>query len=200
MGVVYEATSLRSGRRVALKLLVFPPLLPEAERVALIIRFAREARALATVRHPSVVQIFEVGEVNGQPFMAMEYLDGINAREWLTRHGRMTPQETAALGVQLCDALATVHAAQIVHRDIKPDNLVLQPDGPIRVTDLGTAGLEVEASLTRTGGLIGSPAYMAPEQILGGAVDHRSDLFATGVTLYQMLTGELPFQGASIME
>src|SRR5207247_10556389 len=131
----YEARWLRSGRRVALKLLIFPPLLPDAEREALIVRFAGEARALASVRHPHVVEVYDVGEVDGQPFMAMEYLAGINAREWLARHGPLSPEETSALGIQLCEALSAVHAAQIVHRDIKPDNLVLQPDGSIRLTD-----------------------------------------------------------------
>jgi eukaryotic-like serine/threonine-protein kinase len=206
MGVVYEATSLvahgsaPAGRRVALKLLVFPPLLPEQERAALIVRFAREARALASVRHPYVVEVFDVGEFNGQPYLAMEYLAGSNARDRLLRHGPMPADAVVSLGAQLCEALAAVHAAGIVHRDIKPDNVVLEADGSIRLTDFGIARMEVEASLTRTGGLIGSPAYMAPEQILGGAVDARADLFSTGVTLYQMLTGELPFQGASIME
>jgi serine/threonine protein kinase len=206
MGVVFEATAPQplgaapAGRRVALKLLVFPPLLPEEERASLIVRFAREARALAAVRHPSVVDVFEVGEFKGQPYLAMEYLAGSNAREWLLRHGPMPAAAVVALGEQLCDALAAVHAAGIVHRDIKPDNVVLEADGTIRLTDFGIARMEVEASLTRTGGLIGSPAYMAPEQILGGAVDARADLFSTGVTLYQMLTGELPFQGVSIME
>lgn len=206
MGVVYEATTLQPlvtgpiGRRVALKLLIFPPLLPEGERAALIIRFAREARALAAVRHPGVVDVFEVGEHEGQPFLVMEYLAGLNAREWLLRHGPMPEEAVAAVGEQLCDALAAVHAAGIVHRDIKPDNVVLEADGSIRLTDFGIARMEVDASLTRTGGLIGSPAYMAPEQILGGLVDARADLFSTGVTLYQMLTGELPFQGSGIME
>ncbi len=206
MGIVYEATADRPlgavpvGGRVALKLLVFPPLLPEGERAALIVRFAREARALAAVRHPNVARVFEVGEVEGQPFMAMEFLVGPNAREWLLRHGPMPPAEAVAFGTQLCDALAAVHAAGIIHRDVKPDNVVLEPDGTVRLTDFGIARMEVEASLTRTGGLVGSPAYMAPEQILGGAIDARSDLFSAGVTLYQMLTGELPFGGAHLME
>ncbi len=206
MGVVYEAVSvhpaghLPADQRVALKLLVFPPLLPPEEREALIVRFAREARALAAVRHPFVVQVFDIGELEGQPYMVMEYLEGLNAREWLLRHGPMPVDAVTAVGQQLCEALDAVHAAGIVHRDIKPDNVVLEAGGTVRLTDFGIARMEVEASLTRTGGLIGSPAYMAPEQILGGAVDARSDLFSAGVMLYQLLTGELPFQGASIME
>jgi serine/threonine protein kinase len=200
MGVVYEARHRVSGRRVALKLLVFPPLLPAVERDALIVRFAREARALAVVRHRNVVAVHEVGEVGGQPFMAMEYLVGVNAREWLLRHGKMDAGAVVALGEQLSDALSAVHNAGIIHRDVKPDNLVLEPDGTLRLTDFGIARMEVEASLTRTGGLVGSPAYMSPEQILGGLVDTRSDLFSAGVTLYQMLTGALPFQGSHLME
>jgi serine/threonine-protein kinase len=206
MGVVYEAIAMRpagalpTGERVALKLLVFPPLLPPEEREALIVRFAREARALATVRHPFVVQVFDIGEIEGQPYLAMELLSGLNARKYLRRHGPMPLERVLDLGRKLCEALSAVHAAGIVHRDIKPENVVLEEDGSIRLTDFGVARLELEASLTRTGGLIGSPAYMAPEQILGGAVDARADLFSTGVMLYQMLTGELPFQGASLME
>jgi serine/threonine-protein kinase len=112
----------------------------------------------------------------------------------------MPAEQVVSLGGQLCEALDAVHGAGIVHRDIKPENLVLEPDGRLRLTDFGIARMEVEASITRTGGLLGSPAYMAPEQILGGAVDARSDLFSAGVALYQMLTGELPFQGASLVE
>src|SRR5947209_7103149 len=114
MGVVFEATALHpldtgpAGRRVALKLLVFPPLLPDEERASLIVRFAREARALASVRHPGVVNVFEVGEFKGQPYLAMEYLAGCNARDWLLRHGPMPAEAVVALGEQLCDALAAV--------------------------------------------------------------------------------------------
>jgi eukaryotic-like serine/threonine-protein kinase len=200
MGIVFEAIHRPSGRQVALKLLVFPPLIPDEEREGLIARFAREARALASVRHPHVVSVHDVGIVDGQPFMAMEYLVGMNAREWLHRHGPMPPGDLVRIGCQLCSALEAVHAAGIVHRDVKPDNVVLTEDGSVRLTDFGIARMEVEASLTRTGGLIGSPAYMAPEQILGGTVDARSDLFSAGVTLYQLLTGELPFQGTQLME
>src|SRR5439155_21508871 len=137
------------GRRVALKLLVFPPLLPEEERAALILRFAREARALASVRHPYVVDVFDVGEFNGQPYLAMEYLAGSNARDRLLRHGPMPPDAVVSLGAQLCEALAAVHAAGIVHRDIKPDNVVLQADGSIRLTDFCIARMGVDASLPR---------------------------------------------------
>jgi eukaryotic-like serine/threonine-protein kinase len=200
MGIVFEAIHRPSGRQVALKLLVFPPLIPDEEREGLIARFAREARALASVRHPHVVSVHDVGIVDGPPFMAMEYLVGMNAREWLHRHGPMPPGDLVRIGCQLCSALEAVHAAGIVHRDVKPDNVVLTEDGSVRLTDFGIARMEVEASLTRTGGLIGSPAYMAPEQILGGTVDARSDLFSAGVTLYQLLTGELPFQGTQLME
>jgi eukaryotic-like serine/threonine-protein kinase len=200
MGIVFEAMHRPTARRVALKLLVFPPLIPDEERDGLITRFAREARALASVRHRGVVAVHDIGIVDGQPFMAMEYLVGLNAREHLHRHGPMAPADVIRIGSELCDALEAVHAAGIVHRDVKPDNLVLTADGTVRLTDFGIARMEVEASLTRTGGLIGSPAYMAPEQILGGAVDARTDLFSTGVTLYQLLTGELPFQGSQLME
>lgn len=197
VGVVFEAES-PAGQSAAVKIIVPPPLLPEAERDSLRARFLREARALSVVDHPNVVRIYEYGEEGGYLFLAMELLQGENLRQLLAR-GPVPPAEAAELAVQLCAALDAVHHAGIVHRDVKPENLVLS-QGRVKLTDFGVAWMENEATLTRTGGVLGSPAYMSPEQILGKAVDRRSDLFSAAATLYQLLAGSLPFEGSGLME
>lgn len=199
MGVVYEAES-PAGEVVALKVLVPSPLLSEVDRTALYQRFLREARSLSRVDHPNVVRIHEVGEAAGRPYLAMEFLDGENLRGILTRSGPLPPEFAAAIGGQLLEALEAVHHAGIVHRDVKPENVVVLRDGRVKLADFGIARVESEATLTRTGGILGSPAYMSPEQILGKPVDRRSDLFSTAVTLYQLLADRLPFAGGSLME
>jgi serine/threonine protein kinase len=198
VGVVFEADS--EAGPVALKVVEPSPLLGPEEAAALRARFVREARALAAVRHPNVVGIREAGESDGRLYLAMELLVGENLRQVLARQGRLAPADVVAVGRQLCAALEAVHHAGIVHRDVKPENLILQADGGVKLTDFGIAWMQNEATLTRTGGVLGSPAYMAPEQILGKGVDARADLFAACATLYQLLTGELPFPGESLME
>jgi eukaryotic-like serine/threonine-protein kinase len=199
MGVVFEA---RDGedRPVALKVLMPPPLLTSEELQSLERRFLREARALSSVDHPNVVRVFGFGGDAGRLFLAMELLDGQNLRQVLIASGALVAPQAAAVMVQLCDALEAVHHAGIVHRDIKPENVVLLADGSVKLTDFGVAWVENEATLTRTGGVLGSPAYMSPEQILGRPVDRRSDLFSAAVTLYQLLADRLPFAGANLVE
>jgi serine/threonine-protein kinase len=199
VGVVFEALDA-TGRRVAVKVLGVPALLAEADRAALRMRFFREARAMAAVDHPGVVRIHEVGEAQGHLYLAMEFLEGENLRQALTRRGALPAAEAVAVLLQLCDALDAVHHAGIVHRDVKPENVVVQPGGGVKLADFGIAWVENEATLTRTGGILGSPAYMSPEQILARPVDRRSDLFSAAVTLYQLLADRLPFSGAGLME
>jgi eukaryotic-like serine/threonine-protein kinase len=199
MGVVFEARGPQ-GDAVALKVLVPSPLLPEAERAALHARFLRESRALAAVDHPNVVRIYEAGEADGRLYLAMELVKGENLRELLARSGALPPARAVALVEQLLHALEAAHHAGIVHRDVKPENVLVLADGSVKLMDFGVAWMEQEATLTRTGGILGSPAYMSPEQILGQPVDRRSDLFSTAVTLYQLLTDRLPFQGSGLME
>lgn len=199
MGVVFEAQAPNEGI-VALKLLVPPPLLPAAEREALQHRFTREARALSAVDHPNVVRVHEFGEAAGNFYLAMEFLDGTNLRELLSGRGALPPAEAVPIAVQLCRALEAVHHAGIVHRDVKPENVIVLRDGTAKLTDFGVAWVENEATLTRTGGILGSPAYMSPEQILGRPVDRRSDVFSAAATLYQLLAGRLPFTGSGLME
>ena len=199
VGIVFEGVAA-DGAPAAIKVVVPPPLLPPAEAEALRLRFFREARAMASVRHPNVTRILDVGEQDGRLYLAMELLSGENLREIVARQGPLAPEAVVRVGLQLCDALEAVHHAGIVHRDVKPENLVILPDGTAKLTDFGVAWMENEATLTRTGGVIGSPAYMAPEQILGRTIDQRSDLFSVAATLYQAAADSLPFAGGTLME
>jgi serine/threonine-protein kinase len=199
VGVVFEALT-PDGRPAAVKIVVPPALLSAEDQEALRARFFREARAMAAVQHPNVARILDVGEDAGHLFLAMELLTGENLRELVLREGALPPATVVAVGTQLCEALDAVHHAGIVHRDVKPENVVLLADGTAKLTDFGVAWMENEATLTRTGGVLGSPAFMAPEQILGRATDRRADLFSAAATLYQMATGALPFTGNSLLE
>lgn len=199
VGVVFEGRRA-DGQAAAVKVVMPPALLSPEDRDALRARFFREARAMAAVKHPNVTRIFDVGEENGRLYLAMELLEGENLRQMVARAGPLPAAAVIAIGVQLCEALDAVHHAGIVHRDVKPENLVVLPDGTAKLTDFGVAWMENEATLTRTGGVLGSPAYMAPEQILGKPVDRRADLFSACATLYQLASGSLPFEGASLME
>ena len=199
VGVVYEVRDPEE-HRLALKLLSWPVGMQAEDQETFRRRFLREARALSAIQHPNVVRIHDAGEAEGKLYLAMEFLDGENLRHRLTRTGAIPPAEAIPLLLQLCDALEAVHQAGIIHRDVKPENVVVMSDGAVKLTDFGVAWMENEATLTRTGGVLGSPAYMSPEQVLGKPVDRRSDVYSLAVTLYQVLTGSLPFQGGSILE
>jgi serine/threonine protein kinase len=199
VGVVFEALTA-DGLPAAVKIVIPPALLSAEDQEALRARFFREARAMAAVQHPNVARIFDVGEDGGRLFLAMELLTGENLRELVLREGALPPATVIAVGTQLCESLDAVHHAGIVHRDVKPENVVLLADGTAKLTDFGVAWMENEATLTRTGGVLGSPAFMAPEQILGRATDRRADLFSAAATLYQIAAGSLPFTGNSLLE
>ncbi|MBK6684465.1 MAG: protein kinase [Deltaproteobacteria bacterium] len=189
MGVVYEAIDERDDTRVALKVLL-PHAAEEAEGL---LRFKREFRALARLRHPNIVRVLDAGLENDVPFLAMEFVDGKDAR----RHLRTLPEgaareaELKRLLRQLFGALAHIHARRIVHRDLKPENILISTDGRVKLMDFGVARLL--RAPTGSSGLLGTFAYMAPEQVTGGEIDGRSDLYAVGVFLYEILTGEYPF-------
>lgn len=199
MGVVLEARDEQDAV-VALKLLSLPTALPEAESEALQARFLREGRALSAVNHPNVVQVYQAGEAEGHFFLAMEFLDGESLRQLLARSGPLSPERVTEIGVQLLHALDAVHQAGIIHRDVKPENVVVLRSGEVKLTDFGVVWMQNEATLTRTGGMLGSPAYMSPEQILARPLDPRSDQFSAAAALYQLLTDRLPFPGAGLME
>lgn len=200
MGAVYKARQKRLGRIVALKIL--PPRLQADASFA--DQFVREAQALAKLHHPHIVTLFEFGETGGLYYFLMELVDGLSLRE-LIIHRRLSPSEALAIVPQICDALQYAHDRGIVHRDIKPDNILLNQQGEVKIADFGVARLiaaaadnvprEVRISETDTeaGRIIGTPHYMAPEQAANpGEVDHRADIYALGVVFYQMLTGEMP--------
>jgi len=191
MGAVYKARQPGLDRLVALKIL--PPQVASGPGFSE--RFNREARALARLSHPNIVAVHEFGQVNGLPFFIMEFVDGLNLRQ-LERTRKLSAREALQIVPQICEALQFAHDEGIVHRDIKPDNILLDKKGRVKIADFGIAklmGRETEADLTATKGIIGTPNYMAPEQVeKPETVDHRADIFALGVVFYEMLTGELP--------
>lgn len=191
MGAVYKARQPELNRFVALKIL--PP--QAASGPGFAERFNREARALARLSHANIVAVHEFGQVNGLPFFIMEFVDGLNLRQ-LERTRKLSAREALQIVPQICEALQFAHDEGIVHRDIKPENILLDKKGRVKIADFGIAklmGREAEADLTETKGVIGTPNYMAPEQVeKPETVDHRADIFALGVVFYEMLTGELP--------
>jgi hypothetical protein len=196
MGVVFLAEDTQLRRRVALK--VMRPALAGSDTQQQ--RFLREARAMAAVKHDHVATIYAVGQDAGVVFLAMELLEGETLEDRLRREGKLFVAEVLRLGRQTAEGLAAVHAHGLVHRDVKPGNLWLEaPHDRVKVLDFGLARGAGEAGLTRPGAVMGTPAYMAPEQARGGTVDQRSDLFSLGCVLYRACTGQVPFQGADTL-
>jgi serine/threonine protein kinase len=183
MGVVYKARQKSLDRWVAIKILAPERVGPErfAER------FQREAHTLARLSHPNIVTVFDHGETGGWFYIVMEYIDGVNLRD-LLRDGRIEPAQALAIVPPVCAALQYAHDKGIVHRDIKPENLLIDREGRVKIADFGIASM-----VGGTGERAGTPPYMAPEQDgAGAAADHRADIYALGVVLYEMLTGERP--------
>ena len=191
MGVVYRARDIKLDRLVALKFL--PPHLTQSEEDKQ--RFIREAKAAAALNHPNICTIYNVDEHEGNQFIVMEYIDGNTLGE-LQKSGTLEPRQIIDYAVQIAEALSKAHDAGIIHRDIKPGNIMVNADGRIKVMDFGLAKLKGSAGeITKTGSTVGTMAYMAPEQIQGREVDHRADIFAFGVMLFEMLAGVRPFRG-----
>src|SRR5262245_11025836 len=194
MGVVYEAFDTVIERQVALKMLrtdvYAPEQLPDVRA-----RFKREAHSAGRLSHPNIVTIFDYGEHEGTPYIAMDLMAGEELARRLENGPRLALPQVVRVMEQLLAALAYAHEAGVVHRDIKPSNVFVLRDGTIKVVDFGLARIEA-SNLTETGTLLGTPAYMSPEQFLGVPVDARSDLFSVGVILYQLLTGDRPFTGS----
>lgn len=198
MAHVYEAQDELIGRTVALKVLVLPSIISESERLDMVRRFEREARSAGKLSHPNIVTIYEVGSANGMHYIAMEFMHGKTAREVLNEEGKIPPDRVLNIVKQVAGALDYAHARGVVHRDVKPDNIALLEDGIVKLTDFGIARLANDLVRTQAGIMVGSPAYMSPEQIVGDEVDGRSDVFSLGVTTYELLTGSKPFEASTI--
>lgn len=189
---VFLADDERLGRHVAVKLLHQRFDSPAPARIE------REARQVAALSHPNVVQIHDVVVDGDDAYIVMEYVAGTPLDEILREEGPCSEERTIELGLMLASALEAAHAEGIVHRDVKPSNVLVRPDGTAKLADFGTARTGQGDTLTQEGTLIGSAAYVAPEQVQGGDVDHRADLYALGILLYEALTGERPFEGDSV--
>ena len=199
--VVYRATDTRSGRTVAIKTLTLRPSADDDGDVAETReRFAREAETARRLHHPDIVAVFDAGETPELAWIAMEHLQGTELTKYATP-AQLLPVATALhITVRVADALAHAHAQGIVHRDIKPANVMVDLERDmVKLADFGIARV-ADASRTRTGMVLGTPSFMAPEQLAGGHVDARSDVYALGVLLFQLLTGHLPFESDSMRE
>ncbi|GAB4327969.1 MAG: hypothetical protein Kow0037_01930 [Calditrichia bacterium] len=165
-----------------------------------VLRFQREARACARLKHPHIVQVYTLGEEHGCHYMAMEYVEGESLRQILEREEVLSEADAIKIGRQVLEALQYAHQHKIIHRDVKPGNILVSGQGWVKLTDFGLAHLGEDAEVTQQGALLGTPAYMAPEQILGEQISAETDIFSLGITLYEMLSGHKPFAGNSYSE
>jgi serine/threonine-protein kinase len=192
MSEVWLATDLELGRRVALKLLA-----PNADTA----RFEREARAVASLGHPNITQLYDYGEEDGRPYMVLEYLPGGTLEDRLRDGRRLPDEETWSIAAALAAGLAHAHSRDVVHRDLKPANVLFDEEGRAKLADFGIARMAVgEGTLTEAGTVLGTATYISPEQAAGAAATPASDVYSFGVLLYRMLTGRLPFESSDPME
>ena len=194
MGVVYKATDPNIGRTVAIKTTRLDTHGLDAQD--LLRRFKNEARSAGTLSHPNIVTIYDAGEQEGIFYIAMEYIEGQTLHDLLSQHRSLPVEKVIEIVRQVCAGLDYAHAHGVIHRDIKPANIMLAAHGVVKVMDFGIA--KTGGTMTATGQVLGTPNYMSPEQVKGKTIDGRSDLFGVGVLLYEMLTGEKPFDGQNI--
>jgi hypothetical protein len=198
MGVIYRAHDPEIDRPVAVKL-IRADLLDSEDRADYIVRFRREAQAAGRCTHSNIVTIYDFSIHEGNPFLAMEFVEGMNLNEIRARGTVFDPTQAVFLTLQILDALEAMHRLGVVHRDIKPANILLTDGVKVKVTDFGISRFDT-SDLTHDGSVIGTPSYMSPEQCRGDTVDSRTDLFSTGVLLYELLCGERPFAGRNFAE
>src|SRR5437763_1128027 len=196
MGVVYRSTQLGLDRTVALKVIT-----PEfAHDPEFRDRFKRESRLAASIEHPNVIPVYEAGEHDGVLFLAMRFVAGTDVKSLLTREGRVEPLRAARFVAQIADALDAAHAAGLVHRDVKPANALLATGDHVYLTDFGLTKRAASGSaLTKTGQMVGTVDYVAPEQVEGDSVDARTDVYSLACVLFHLLTGRVPFEKPSEM-
>ena len=197
MGVVYRARDSALARTVAIKTIALAG--DAKERDVHEARFMQEARAAGSLSHPAIVTIYDVGREGDNAFIAMELVEGRDLRD-LIRESSLTPARSVAIAAAVADGLAAAHERGIVHRDVKPANIMVQGEARVKIMDFGIAHMHEPMVKTQTGVLLGSPQYMSPEQIVGQAVDYRTDIFSLALVLYEMLTGAKAFEGEDIPE
>jgi serine/threonine-protein kinase len=189
MGVVYQATDPFLDRRVAIKMITAT----FAEDPDMLKRFFREAQSLGSLQHPNIVTVFDLGDYNGNPYLVMEYLEGEGLDSVLSNHRQLSLLEKITVVIQVCHGLGYAHRRGVIHRDIKPANIMLCKEGGVKIFDFGIAYVRHQ-NMTRTGQVLGTLRYMAPEQFKSQAIDARADIFSTGVVLYQLFTDHMPFE------
>ncbi len=193
MAIVYKALDTVLSRPVTVKVLREQFTSDED----FIKRFRREAQAVASLSHPNIVSVYDVGKDAEQEYIVMEFVDGQNLKEYIKEHAPLPVEQAVDIAKQICDALDHAHKHQIIHRDIKPHNILLTADGRAKVTDFGIARAASAATVTHTGTIVGSVHYFSPEQARGEVTNEQSDLYSLGIILYEMVTGELPYDGES---
>jgi len=193
MALVYRAHDIFLNRTVAVKLLRSQ----FVEDEEFLRRFRREAQSAARLTHPNVVNVYDVGQEGSSHYIVMEFVEGPTLKELVREKGPLPPRLAAKIAYQISEALDHAHRNQVVHRDIKPHNILVMPSGTVKVTDFGIARAVTDTTLTNTGNIIGSVHYFSPEQARGGFTGEKSDLYSLGVVLYEMLTGTVPFKGDS---
>ncbi|MFE3188137.1 serine/threonine-protein kinase [Nocardia sp. NPDC059240] len=193
MGVVWRATDVRLRRTVAVKQLLLAPGLTRSQTVEARMRAMREGRIAARLHHPNAVTVFDVADEDGQPWLVMEYVDAPSLAALMREKGQLAPTEVARIGAKVAEALAAAHKAGIVHRDVKPANILVADDGTVKITDFGISRATGDVTVTSTGFLAGTPAYLSPEVARGENPESPSDVFALGSTLYAAVEGKPPF-------
>jgi eukaryotic-like serine/threonine-protein kinase len=197
MGVVYRATSVSQGKPYAVKVL----LEPLASDMSFVTRFTREARIIGNLRHPNIVRVYDAGRQGQYLYFVMEYFSGQTAGQMLRERGRLPVGQVVEIAAQGADALDYAHIhGHLVHRDIKPENLLVDRWCRVKVLDFGLARVEGLHSITRTGMVVGSLYYVSPEQLLGHKLDGRTDIYALGVSIYELLTGQRPYRGQTLTD
>src|SRR5437763_8355773 len=191
MSTVYRSFDTVLERPVAIKLM-HREIASHSEQLE---RFRREARSVAQLNHPHIVTVIDAGEDEGTPYIVFEFVDGETLKERIRRCGRLPIPEAIAYAIEIARALGAAHERGIVHRDIKPQNVLIDPEGSAKVTDFGIARTLEEEGLTAAGRVLGTTDYVSPEQALGHTVTGQSDIYSLGICLYEMLTGEVPSQG-----
>jgi len=197
--IVYEAYDPLMNRRVAVKELAMPTGMTDAQKADRISRFKREAQAAGTLNHANIMTVYSFAEEAGRIFMALEFLDGHTLRNEIDTKGFIPVDRAVGIAIEILEGLGHAHSKGVIHRDIKPDNIQILSSGQVKITDFGIARLTFQPNLTMDGQVFGTPSYMSPEQVVGRDIDARSDLFSVAVVLYEMISGQKPFPGDSVV-